>query len=346
MCGIVYTWRKDGKPARKRIAKRYFKQRDRGEDGFGYVSLDETGIVLEHKRTQDEDEILEALTQSQSQHVLFHHRFPTSTANVPEAAHPILVKHQELKHSYYVVHNGVISNSRALKIEHDKLGYKYTTALQSQFKTASGKLYYGDMAFNDSESLAIELARTIEGLQPEVGTTGSAAVIILQANKAGTKVKAIYYGTNGLNPLTLTDDDTGLTIASEGGTPLQAHIMFRLDVKTKALTVVNVPFKKPAPVTTTYYPYGTHSYQFTKGDFKDDERVYPDAEEDDYVPEPYGETLEELNQALEAVEADMQIATQAGESEELEDLEIEREGIMWQIQQLAEADAPQSRIGF
>lgn len=343
MCGIVYAWRKDGKPANKRILKRYGRQSDRGQEGFGYVSLDESGNVLEYKRTQDEEAIREALGQSASQHVLFHHRFPTSTVNVSESAHPILVKNKELKHSYYVVHNGVITNSRALKLDHIEWGYKYTTELRSQYKTANGKIYNGDTSFNDSESLAIELARTIEGLQSEVRATGSIACIILQANKAGTKVEAMYYGTNGQNPLTVNEDATGIIIASEGGKPITPNVMWRLDFVTDELSTVDVHLRAPV----THYPYGSHAYTYYNGQNQATDVEGNEMKEEDYEPVgAYGNSIQELSQALDDIEGDIQIAIEAGEDAEREELEIERESIMWQLQEMVDTEAQQARIGF
>jgi predicted glutamine amidotransferase len=342
MCGIVYVWRKDATPAAKKVLKRYHKQRGRGTDGFGYVAVGDTHIVEEYERYMTEQDASKALLESQSKHILFHHRYPTSTVNVPETAHPIFVRNGELKHSYYVVHNGVINNARELKKKHTELGYSYNTEVTTQYQTAKKRTYYGATEFNDSESLAIELGRTIEGLQPEVTATGSIACIVFQANKAGTRIEAVYYGTNGSNPLTITEDDYSLCIASEGGTPIQARTMYRLDVTTRERSTVNVPFKlTPAKVP---YPYQTNTYHYQNGDeygYDDDE-----PEEDDYTPaEPDAWEIEDLYTELADVEADMSIAEQAHELEEFEELAIEREGILWQIKELEEFERAKT-IGF
>jgi predicted glutamine amidotransferase len=332
MCGIVYVRRKDGLSANKRVWKKYNKQRTRGNDGFGFIAI-EGDTVKSYKRTMTEDKIEDALKAENSAHILFHHRFPTSTENLPESAHPIQVKHRELKYTYYVVHNGVITNDDTLREDHMKLGYTYTTAIEKQYRTAKGTIYTSGTEYNDSEALAIELARTIEGLQTEVRARGSMAVIILQCDKTGKKVHRMYYGRNEGNPLTVYEDDTQMCIASEGGKNIPSDTMFCYDLATGATTEEAVLFQPYAiPKSTMGYNYG-HSYSngYTGG--------YPlDDEEEDYaygsktITEPplraHDYSAEEYEQHLDDIEADITIARQAGEPEEVENLEIEREAIL------------------
>lgn len=347
MCGIVYAFNKSDKPASKRVLKRYTKQRNRGEDGFGFVAIDDERNVQSYQRFQNEKQVRKALEKVEARHVLFHHRYPTSTENVPEGAHPIMVKHKELKHTYYVVHNGVISNTKTLKPLHDELGYKYNTAIDTIYRTAKGTMYTGKSQFNDSETLAIELARTIEGLQPSVRATGTIAFIVLQANKAGTKVRSMYYGTNGGNPLTVTDDNYGVVIASEGGKPITANVVYKKDFATDQFAIADVPlisyYSPSAPYTSPYsWKPVANSYHAHNGD-----EYVADVEEDDYVPAEDNEIgLTELYDMLYEVEADIEIAKQANESVEREELEIEREGILLQITEIEEGAMYSKRIGF
>jgi predicted glutamine amidotransferase len=320
MCGIVYVRRADGKPAKKTVLKRYSKQEDRGTEGFGYVSI-EGGRVSEHKRYQSEAGVRKGLAECNASEILFHHRFPTSTINVPDAAHPILVEHKELKHSYYVVHNGVISNPDELRVQHVKQGYKYTTDILTQYKTARGKLYNGEVQYNDSEALAIELARTLEGLQEAVRARGSIAYIVMQVERASKKLEAVYYGTNGGNPLTISTGGA-LVIASEGGIRIPDNVCHRLDNEGTA----TVPLEMPVYYTATTYAAGYH-YAYDK-------------DEEEYIPKSIGETLSgyddendlrELSLQREELLQSIAIAKQCGETDEQLELEIELEAIEEEI---------------
>src|SRR5688572_20172174 len=115
MCGIIYARRFDGKAVGEIVAKRYRAQRSRGHAGFGYAAVGEAVAV---RRAEIERHILEPLTASRASEILFHHRLPTSTPNVLDATHPIVVSHVSLTHEYYVVHNGIIDNADELHATH------------------------------------------------------------------------------------------------------------------------------------------------------------------------------------------------------------------------------------
>lgn len=256
MCGIVFVKRLDRANANKQIAKRYSKQQHRGSDGFGYIGRTSKGTVSPLQRTQFEHEIKQKLQASTLSEILFHHRYPTSTPNVPESAHPLLVANHELKYNYYVTHNGVITNDDKLKDMHEALGYTYLTEVKTQYRTRKGKVYTSGVEFNDSEAFAIELARTIEGLQPEALAEGAIAYIAYQVEKINGNITAVYFGTNGGNPLTLQWTKEFIAIASEGGKAIDANKSFRLDADTNELVQVPVKlqdFTKRMGYQTTMY---------------------------------------------------------------------------------------------
>jgi len=330
MCGIVYAFRRDAKPARKRVIKQYKAQKSRGSDGYGYIALDANSNLTEYHRSMNEKEVSAAITKQEASHILFHHRYPTSTTNLPEAAHPIEVRHDELKHTYFIVHNGVIGNPDELKIEHEALGYQYNTVISTEYRTKSGQVYYGDEEYNDSEALAIELARTIEGLQPIARARGTIATMVLQMNKAGTKALALYYGTNGGNPLTITNDASALVIASEGGKPIPANKMYRTDFAANTTKIVYVPlvkYEQPKPITYAG-GYSYNSYKSTKYDHLRYENIEEDETCDVHKPEidavnEYGYTLDDLREQALDTENDIEIAILAGEVDEQIQLEGE-----------------------
>lgn len=274
MCGIVYVKRLDRAKANKQVAKRYSKQEHRGTDGFGYIGVKENGNISPLQRTQFEHEIRQKLNASTLTEILFHHRYPTSTPNVPESAHPLFVGHKELQYSYYVTHNGIISNDEDLKETHDALGYTYLTEIKTQYRTKKGHVYNSEVCFNDSEAFAIELARTIEGLQPECMAKGAIAYIAYQVDKISGKVIAVYFGTNGGNPLTLQWTKEFIAIASEGGKRIDDNKSFRLDAATN--TVSEVPVKLQA-MFTPKIGYNTTLSDFSKPREFIDSRVYGDS---------------------------------------------------------------------
>lgn len=240
MCGIIHVQRNDNKPAGKNVFKRYKKQVTRGSDGFGYIAIDgDRKIRVE--RFVEEDDVKKALLEEKSSNIIFHHRFPTSTENIKELNHPILVHHKELKCDYYVVHNGVITNEDDLFEDHGKLGYIYNTLceIQKVYKV-KGMIYEEnvDTKFNDSESLAIELARYFEGLSDEINTCGNVAFIAVKVNKKSKKAEEILTGRNYGNPLTVEDGGNLMCVRSEGGkTELAPNIVTRQDLKTNAVSI-------------------------------------------------------------------------------------------------------------
>lgn len=253
MCGIIAVIRKDGVSASRQTLKRYHKQKTRGQQGFGYVALRIDGII-EHRRFQWEVDALSAIESLAHPTILFHHRFPTSVLNIAETAHPIKVSHESLKHDYYVLHNGWITNASALRDEHLKMGFKYTTDVMTTYK-ACGIVYNGTIEFNDSEALAIELALTIEGKQEVAKATGSVAHITLQVDKHTNKAVAMFYGTNGGNQLTLVDDTDSFVLASEGGRAIVADTTYRRDMVTGDTVImadINLIPHKTYKAPTTY----------------------------------------------------------------------------------------------
>lgn len=215
MCGLVYVRRKDGKPANRSVRKRYYKQQFRGSSGFGYVAIRDNEIVS-YKRAPTEHEIMNLLKQETAPEILFHHRFPTSTPNLEEQAHPLFVEGGNLTHSYYIAHNGVIRNPASRKIEHEKLGFKYLTELKPFVQTVTKKFYslFGEAKFNDSEALAVDTALALEERIRHIESEGAAAVIGLKIE--GTKVTERFFYRNRGNPLIYHDDHVMTTLTSLG----------------------------------------------------------------------------------------------------------------------------------
>jgi predicted glutamine amidotransferase len=265
MCGLTYYHKTNQYSVSKSVLKRYEAQKSRGSEGFGLVAfnLGTKEIALYHREASEKEMIkkLHELRKSPLNAILFHHRFPTSTINIPECSHPILVDNPELEHVYYVAHNGVISNDDTLKVAHEKLGYKYTTeiTLKENWTCSNGQkyVYPKEVKFNDSEAVAIELARRIEGKSDSVEAKGSMALIALQVTRDGI-AKALYYGRNYANPLFLELDGEAFCLKSVGDTKdsVEPHKLYRFDYETSEITEQKCDFGYNYAYDNSKYPVG------------------------------------------------------------------------------------------
>lgn len=154
--------------------------------------------------------------------VLFHHRFSTSTADVPNACHPFSTK-EFFKNNYVGVHNGVISNDNQLEREQKELGIEYIS------RQKNGQ-------FNDSEALIYDIAQVLEGQKDELTARGSIAFIIIKRNKDG-KAKTLFFGRNTGNPLMMKRTKHSLTLSSQGeGKAIEPNHLYSFDYETQELT--------------------------------------------------------------------------------------------------------------
>lgn len=262
MCGIVHVKKAPGQPAWRTVLKRFNDQRSRGTRGFGYVAVKE-GIVVSVQRAREEAEIAALLRNEDAEEIMFHHRMPTSTPNYVGAAHPITIDNPALEYRYEIIHNGVINNADKLKKDHEELGFVYSTEYEletiTETKTKERLVFSGGVieeeddewlekfdktsksGFNDSESLAYELALVLEGWKNEVDITGGAAFMVYQVERETNRVVSLYYGSNAGRPLVLEVQGKGkkakkrgvdpmIVIKSEGkGTKLDTDTLYRIE---------------------------------------------------------------------------------------------------------------------
>lgn len=268
MCGLIFAQRRDNHPVGKAVLKRYYKQRERGKEGFGFLTIDKGKISGIH-RFEKEADATEALGASQSSNILFHHRIPTSTPNYKDMTHPIVVKNKMLDKDYYVIHNGVLQNEDELKAKHEAMGFVYTTAMReiSIVETISGRTEHIKEMYNDSEAMAIELALYLDGKQTTIDCRGTVAFICVEADKKDN-VLNIHYGNNGMNPLVIEDNRDLLFIKSTGdGIKVDSNELLTINYITgeKTFKVVDIGLKY-LPVSTTVYeddaPVGTRVIGF------------------------------------------------------------------------------------
>lgn len=233
MCGILFARRRDKHPVQKALLKRYHKQKHRGSRGFGFIALKD-GKVVEVERFELEKDAETAVSESKQSEILFHHRLPTSTPNHKDATHPIAVVNDELDHNYYLVHNGVLRNEKTLRPIHEGLGYEYMTVIQEikTVKSKKGKKEEITEYFNDSEALAIEVARFLDGKSKKIDAVGSIAFVCFETDKEDNVLK-IHYGRNSGNPLVVENNGDLFFLKSEGdGQSVPENVIHTIDYKT------------------------------------------------------------------------------------------------------------------
>jgi len=241
MCGILFVKSRKGSDVSKPLLKRFGVQKGRGQEGFGFMSVNRDGHVSDVFRAEELKDTINAVRECEDGAILFHHRFPTSTPNYAGATHPIAVKDARFEYDYYVIHNGVIQNDDALFEIFKKEGHVFTTEIEEvmmhRFVNSDEKYTFEKKTkFNDSEVFAIDLARVLEGQQQYLRSSGSIAFIAIQATKDGV-VKSVLWGHNNGNPLVIEDDNTLLALKSLGhGKAVPVDVLFTMDWDTGVVT--------------------------------------------------------------------------------------------------------------
>lgn len=254
MCGLALVLSKKKKHTGQRIYDVYKAQSGRGQQGYGFISI-RNGEIHQVFRSLGEHAFKQALMKDNSEIILAHHRFPTSTKNVLGATHPIFVSHPELDFDYYIAHNGVITNSYVLKRQHEELGYKYNTAFTehtvAKFDDGREEIMDSERTvFNDSESLAVELARFIEGKSDKVNTNGAAAFIGIAVEKGGKKVDSLFFGKNRGRDLCISENNKWYIISSETGSDLEDMKLWKYSLSGKDWEERDLPIDIAEPVKT------------------------------------------------------------------------------------------------
>ena len=338
MCGILAAinfGENNDKSVNNDIINMFQDQRGRGTEGFGIVMIQRNGDYR-IKRATNEIKSLIDLYMEEAPMIIMHHRQPTSSDNLINQTHPIVVDNKLLKHKYLVIHNGVISNDDEILKEHEALGFVYTTKHDD----------LGISKFNDSESLAIEVARYIEKQTKEIGTLGSAAFIAIQIVKETNKVDKIYYGRNKSNPLKLGATRGKIRLSSIGqGEEVKEELLYNFNlgdfkIHKEELAFATWHSKHPTNYSNPHwrndddwedYDPKTDTFQ-DKGGFKKDlePRNLPTiidgkttVEEDDNEPDI--ETADDCEMAIEKETEDLTEAVGIIMEQFVEDIKDERQ---------------------
>lgn len=252
MCGLVGVWSKKGRPVKDRVIDLFTRQKKRGTDGFGYLAIHK-GKLVNIGRAKTEAGIKSLLNKENAEIILFHHRFPTSTANTLGTTHPIKVENDELEYDYYFAHNGVISNHTLLKGVHEKLGYIYHTEHTEveSVRYTDGRVELLEdkkVKYLDSEALAIELARFCDDKADEIDARGAVAFWGIRLIKGTDIVDKIYFGKNMGRDLKTEKKRKFFSISSETGADLEDMQMFSWNMEENQLYKEDLPIDKAAPV--------------------------------------------------------------------------------------------------
>lgn len=226
MCGLIYKHNLNGDPVNNDIMQQFDKQRSRGVEGFGIYDGSTNHIIKASK----EDAILKWLVKYDSNMLLFHHRYPTSTKNTKRTAHPFSTKQFFGDTQYVLVHNGAISNHKDLHKEHtENFGIQY----QSETK---------ENRYNDSETLLWDVALTLEGHQDKPKAVGGVAFICLKLLDG--KVVDMYYYRNISRPLKVHFAKDVMELSSEGqGVDVPIQSLYKFNYATREVTQVDMDFK-------------------------------------------------------------------------------------------------------
>lgn len=226
MCGIIYAQSLNGLPVNELVWDQYQKQKNRGQEGFGVFNGSFTVKAAMEKRIKK----WLAKPANESDMLLFHHRYPTSTINTKRAAHPFNTGDYFGDTRYVLVHNGTIDNSDELRKAHEDIGISYQSVLE-------------DKTFNDSESLLWDVALTMEGKQKELNAHGGIAFICIKL--VNNVPERMYFGRNHGRPLKLLRTKEGIMLSSEGeGEEIKAYTMYNYNYAKRHLS--NRYFRIPA----------------------------------------------------------------------------------------------------
>lgn len=333
MCGIVTKiWHKpiNSQDAFNDIINMFDNQRSRGTQGMGFVAINDD-LTVKRYRSATEDGLMENIEKIKGNlmGVMFHHRYPTSTINIENCAHPIYVSHKELKNDYYVIHNGVISGCDEIKKKHNELGYVYETEYQTtneyMFKRGKVKKWTSqeESAYNDSETLAIETARYLEGKTTVLKLTGSYAVVVLEVSKETKKATKMHYFRNAQNPL--INDGTGfLCLRSVGKNAVKYNAETKTwsghqggitsdSINAFTLNTVDLTTKRQSvkPLATyavpTYPSYGRNTFGFHDryDDWYDNDKIYAGTDSQAKIDSDMV-TLAELNEQIDELQDELE----------------------------------------
>lgn len=298
MCGLVYSQSFDGTPVNNDVLQQFDLQRHRGTEGFGIYD----GQYLNMVHATKEDKILKWLVKYDSNILLMHHRYPTSTENVKKAAHPFSTRQHFDKHEYILAHNGVIKNAYKQFEEHQERGIEYQSLLDT-------------WKFNDSEALLWDFALFMEGHTESMQSIGDIAFIALRKTD-GVLTDMFYYRNNG-RPLHMSWTTKRMELSSEGyGDMVPANTLHTWDYQTEEFQTSSLILPESV---ITYSPSTFRDNRATRNYGNSFE--VPRDWDDDEIPFATTQEATRLKKIIEARYPELYSATTEGEDME-EEMEV------------------------
>lgn len=267
MCGISAAFHfgaRKKEPVNHEIMNTYEEQYGRGQEGFGLIRIGKLTEPVQVFRATEPIKALLDLYMNPMMMGIFHHRSPTSTKNSLGQTHPMCIEDEKLEFNYATVHNGGISNSEEMYKKHKELDFLYRTYYETwyPYKASTARAVAPVGKFNDSESLAVELARFLENKIEKLETEGEAAFIVLQCTKDWKPI-ALHFGRSSGKPLNMLRGPSEMYLSSAGpGDELKEDIIYTSQIATPTLALTERPFnmKKPAIVSVYTGGYGGHDF--------------------------------------------------------------------------------------
>lgn len=232
MCGILASNNKDI------IATKLYEQMGRGIQGAGYA--------LDTKAVYKSANIFDvfgkfSMEWKHAKFGMFHHRFPTSTTNTDETAHPF---YHPTDKNLVGIHNGVISNPAEVLGELTKT-----------------KWYVR----NDSQAIIYEIMEAIKNPKDITRkSVGYAAVMVMDLR---TKKFYVYKDTKA--PLFLVKTKDFWLISSEklkngGGEAVPDDTLFEVkNGRLEKICKIKKPKEKPITYTQSYHKYSGNTIYHT-----------------------------------------------------------------------------------
>ena len=253
MCGLVSKINFNGSSVNADILYRYIAQRSRGTEGYGFAGVVDNKVII--KKAVTEKGIISKIMKYPSNAILFHHRTPTSTDNTLQSCHPFSVK---VKSGWIMLaHNGVIYNAEEMYKKHKRLGISYSSYCKKSDN------------FNDSECLAHDFARYVNGDIKNMECEGWVAFIAFKVDK-NKKLENIYFMRNVSGKLNMMFIEDSLAIGSEiDGKEIDSNKLYNFDVETKKMTTKSFWIQSYHTVETTKFDY-TNYYKNKNKEDEDD----------------------------------------------------------------------------
>jgi len=203
MCGIIGACIINPSRIKGNIYRIYRNQQNRGKQGFG-IAVRHLDGEIERVRTKYEHEIFgESIWNNIQENdiIIFHHRIPTSTPNLPECNHPL----SNPSNSIYLVHNGIINGydelidskefeSRISSESRKHPYWKYDEYGNFQWRNNSNEFTDSELCVHRLDDLLVENHNNLEAINIMSGENYFSAFLFLFDDE-----HKLFFSSNNMN---------------------------------------------------------------------------------------------------------------------------------------------------